>query len=68
DIRPEHICALQHSAVIYLAIGRLADAAARIEKALPLVEDDQQLKMLGRRVRRLQTIERIRDYLCRFKS
>jgi tetratricopeptide (TPR) repeat protein len=67
DISPEHICALQDSAVVYLAMGRLADAAARIEKALSLADDDPQLKMLGRRVRRLQATERIRDFLCRFK-
>jgi tetratricopeptide (TPR) repeat protein len=67
DISPEHICALQDSAVVYLAMGRLADAARRIEKALPLADDDPQLKMLDRRVRRLQATERIRDFLCRFK-
>ena len=67
DIRPKDVCVLRDSAIVYLAMGRLADAAARIEKALRLAEDDPQLKMLDRRVRRLQATERIRDVLCRFK-
>ena len=67
DISPEHISALRDSAVVYLAMGRLADAARRIKKALPLADDDPQLKTLGRRVRLLQATERIRDFLSRLK-
>jgi tetratricopeptide (TPR) repeat protein len=67
DINPDHICALRDSAVVYMAMGRLDDAAVRIKKALPLADDDPQLKTLDRRVRRLQATERISDFLCRLK-
>jgi len=67
DIKPEHICALRDSAVVYMAMGRLDDAAVRIKKALPLTDDDSQLKTLSRRVRLLQATERISDFLCRFR-
>jgi len=67
DIKPDHIWALRDSAVVYMAMGRLDDAAARIKKALPLADDDPQLKTLGRRVRLLQATERISDFLCRFR-
>jgi hypothetical protein len=50
-----------------MAMGRLDDAAVRIKKALPLADDDPQLKTLDRRVRRLQATERISDFLCRLK-
>ncbi|GAI29365.1 unnamed protein product, partial [marine sediment metagenome] len=67
DIRPEHVPALRDSAVIYLAMGRLADAADRIKKALALAGDDSQLRSLNRRVSLAQTAERIVDFLCRLR-
>jgi tetratricopeptide (TPR) repeat protein len=67
DISPAHICALRDSAVVYLAMGRLDDAAVRIKKALPLVDDDPKLKLLSRRVRLLKAKERIRNVFYRFK-
>ena len=66
DIRPRDVCVLRDSAIVYLAMGRLADAARRIKKALCLADDDPQLKTLDRRVRLMQSTERIRDFICRF--
>ena len=66
DIRPRDVCVLRDSAIVYLAMGRLADAARRIKKALCLTDDDPQLKTLDRRVRLMQSTERIRDFICRF--
>jgi len=67
DIRPKHIAALRDSALIYLTMGRLTDAAARIKKALCLADDNPQLKMLDRRIRLLQATEKIRNFLFRLK-
>jgi tetratricopeptide (TPR) repeat protein len=66
DIRPKDVSVLRDSAIVYLAMGRLADAARRIKKALRLANDDPQLKTLDRRIRLMQSTERIRDFLCRF--
>ncbi len=78
DIRPKDVCALKDSAVVYLAMGRSADAAERIKKAMDLADahtcrlpagtgDDSQLRAIYRRIRLVQAGERIADFLCRFK-
>jgi tetratricopeptide (TPR) repeat protein len=67
DINSEHILALRDSAIVYLAMGRLADAAKNIEKARSLAGDDAQLKTLGRQIHLAQIRQRITDFLCRFR-
>jgi len=78
DIRPKDVCTLKDSAVVYLAMGRSADAAERIKKAMDLADactcsvpagtgDDSRLRAIYRRIRLAQTTERIADFLCRFK-
>jgi len=65
DIKPRDVRTLRDSAVVYLAMGRLADAAERIKRALALAGDDVQLKLLDLRVQLAQLIKRIRDFLWR---
>ncbi len=83
DIRPEDVSALRDSAAIYLAMGRLADAAERIKKARSLAVDDSfaeftlepsegledrsQLKAIESRVWLAQITEQIKDFLCRLR-
>jgi len=67
DINSEHIRALGDSAAVYLAMGRLEDAAMRIKKALDSAGNDSQLKALGRKIRLAQIIERIVDFLRRLR-
>ncbi len=67
DINSEHILALRDSAIVYLAMGRLADAAKSIEKARSLAPDDPQLKALGRRIHLAQVWRWIADFLSRFR-
>ena len=63
----KHISALRSSAVVYLNMNRLNEAAGRIKETLPLADDDPQLKTLNRKVQMLQAMEQIRSFLCRFK-
>jgi tetratricopeptide (TPR) repeat protein len=63
DIRPKDVRALRDSAVVYLRMGRLTDAAERIKKASSLADDDSQLRALDRRVRLIQATGRIADFL-----
>ena len=63
DIRPKDVRALRDSAVVYLRMGRLTDAAERIKKARSLADDDSQLRALDRRVRLIQATGRIADFL-----
>jgi tetratricopeptide (TPR) repeat protein len=67
DIRPRDVRALRDSAVVYLRMGRLNDAADRIVKALDSAGDDSQLKALSRRVRLVQAAGRIADFLWQFQ-
>ncbi|MHC4150170.1 MAG: hypothetical protein ACYSR5_11875, partial [Planctomycetota bacterium] len=60
---PDDICALRDSAVVYLAMGRLTDAAKRIAKARSLASDDFRLTALDRRVRLACAVERLCDSL-----
>ena len=68
DIRPNDVRALRDSAALYLAMGRLADAAERIKKALSLADDDSQLKTLDRRIRLVRTTGQIADFLWQLSS
>jgi tetratricopeptide (TPR) repeat protein len=63
DIRPRDVCALRDSALVYLGMGRLTEAAERIKRALDSAGDDSQLKALSRRVRLVQATGRIADFL-----
>jgi len=67
DIQSGHVLALRDSAFVYLAMGRLANAAERIKKARSLADNDSLLKALGWRVSLAQLQKRIGDFLCRFK-
>jgi len=66
DINSDHIEALRDSTLLYLQMGRLDEAAKRINKARVLADDDLQLKKLARRIQLAQTVERIGDFLARF--
>jgi len=66
-VQSGHILALRDSAFVYLAMGRLADAAERIKKARSLGGNDSQLKALSWRVGLAQVQKRIADFLCRFR-
>jgi len=63
DISPKDVRALRDSAVVYLTMGRLADAAVRIDKAKALAGSDLQLRVLETRVKLAQLTERIVDFL-----
>ena len=67
DIRGKHIPTLRDSAFVYLAMGRLADAAKSIEKARSLAGNDAELKALCRRIHLAQVRRRITDFLRRFR-
>jgi tetratricopeptide (TPR) repeat protein len=67
DIRPRDVCALRDSALVYLGMGRLTEAAERIKRALDSAGDDSQLKALSRRVRLVQATGRIADFLWQFQ-
>ncbi|MHC4641800.1 MAG: tetratricopeptide repeat protein, partial [Planctomycetota bacterium] len=53
EYNDKHVCALRNSALVYLAMGRLNEAAKRIKKALRLADDDSRLKTLNRKVQML---------------
>ncbi|MHC4387208.1 MAG: tetratricopeptide repeat protein [Planctomycetota bacterium] len=63
DIRPRDVRTLKDCAVVYLAMGRRADAAERIEKAKSLVGEDRQLKAVEGKIRLAGTRQRIADFL-----
>ena len=67
DIRPKDIQALRDSAVAYLAMGRLADAVEKINRARALAGENSQLRALGRRVKLMQLTERLGDSLRRLR-
>ena len=67
DIRPNDVCALRDSALVYLGMGKLDEAVERIRKALALAAEDSQLKMLDRRIRIAQTTGRVADFLGLFQ-
>ncbi|NQT01334.1 MAG: tetratricopeptide repeat protein, partial [Planctomycetes bacterium] len=66
DIRSEHIPTLRDSAFVYLAMGKLADAAKNISLASSLSPDDPQLKALGRQVFAARVKQRVVDVFYRF--
>jgi tetratricopeptide (TPR) repeat protein len=66
DIRNEHIPALRDSALVCLAMGRLGEAASRIEKAHSLEGGDPQLRKLGRSLTLARAKRRVMSALERF--
>jgi tetratricopeptide (TPR) repeat protein len=66
DIRPQHILALRDSAAVYLAMGKINDAAQRIKKVTALTDKDQRIKSLDRKIRLSQSMEQVTDFLSRF--
>src|SRR4030042_6238857 len=50
DLRGDHVPTLRDSASVCLAMGRLADAAAKITKALTLDPADPLLKKISRKI------------------
>jgi len=67
DLRGDHIPTLRDSASVCLALGRLTDAAAKIEKARSLDGDNVQLKKIERSIVIARTKQRIKSALNRFK-
>jgi len=67
DIRPKDVEVLRDSAVVCLAMGRLAKAAERINEASGVSGDDSELKALARRVKLAQLTERIAGFFDRFR-
>ena len=65
DIRPDDIRALRDAAVVYLAMGNVADAADRIQKARSLATNDLLLKSLESRVKLVRRKKRVADFLSR---
>jgi tetratricopeptide (TPR) repeat protein len=67
DIKSEHVLALRDSAFVYLAMGKLDEAASRIEKARSLAGDDPQLRALKWRIRLAQITRRVSDFISRLR-
>jgi len=67
DIRPKDGRALIDSAVVYLAMGRLADAADRIHQVRDLGGDDSRLGALESRIKMVKLTERIVGFVYRFR-
>jgi tetratricopeptide (TPR) repeat protein len=67
DIKSEHVLALRDSAFIYLAMGKLDEAARRIERARSLAGNDPQLRALMWKIRLSQARKQITGFLCRLK-
>jgi tetratricopeptide (TPR) repeat protein len=67
DIKPNDVRTLRASAIVYLAMGRLADAAERIKRARTLADGDSRLRALEHRIQLAQATEQVTDFLGRFK-
>lgn len=67
DIHGEHVPTLRDSASVCLAMGRLADAAARIKKARRLDDGDVQLKRIDRKIAIARAKRWVVNTLSRFK-
>ncbi len=67
DIRNDHIPSLRDSAMVYLAMGKLDDAAKRIKQARDLDGSDQQLKKVERKISLARMERQVTDSLCRSK-
>jgi len=59
DIKPKDVQTLRDSAIVYMAMGRLTDAAGRIKKAKSLADDGLQLKLLQGKIWLARTMERV---------
>ena len=68
DIRNDYIPALRDSVSVYLAMGKLTDAAEKISKARALDGSDPQLKRLERTIIAARIRSRIMDSLRRIRS
>ena len=68
DIKNEHIPALRDSASVYLTMGKLTDAAERINKARALDDSDPQLKRLERAIFLARMKQRLIYSTSRFRS
>ena len=66
DIRGNHIPTLRDSTLVYLAMGKLEEAARNIHKARLLSPDDPELKELGRQVFAARIKQRVVDVFYRF--
>jgi len=73
DLRPNDIFAIRDSAIVCLAMGRMTEAAARIKRAIDLVQnrpdrqgDYSQLKAIERDIQLAQKGEQVKDFLGRF--
>jgi len=67
DIKSEHVPALRDSALLCLAMGRLSEAASRIERARRLAASDPQLRKIERLIATDRTKQRIMNTLGRFR-
>jgi tetratricopeptide (TPR) repeat protein len=67
DINPQDIRALRDSAVVFMGMGRITEAAQRIKKALDLAGEDSQLSRLYRRIRLVKVTSRVADFLWQFQ-
>jgi len=65
NIRPNDVRALRDSAIVYFAMGRLADATRRINKAKSLAGHDRQLRALESRIWLAKVREQIAEFLRR---
>ena len=68
DLKPKDVRALKDSAEVYLAMGKLANAAQRIKEARALARGDSQLRSLEKRVQLARLSKRLRDFVSRFKT
>ncbi len=67
DLNPGDVRTLRACAAVYLAMGRLDDAAKMAHKARALPDDDAELACLCRRIRFARAAEHVRVFLGRFK-
>ncbi len=67
DIRSEHIPTLHDSALVYLAMGKMNNAAKRIQKARSINGDGPGLRSLERRIRLAKQTRQIKFVLSRLK-
>jgi len=61
EINPHHVLAIRDSAVVYLEMNRLADAAETLERGALIVGDHPQFKDIRSKVRRSQITKQLAD-------
>jgi tetratricopeptide (TPR) repeat protein len=67
DINPLHVLAIRDSAIVYLAMQRLDEAAQIVERGSVVVGDHPQLKSIRRKVRRSQIARQLADLFGHIK-